>query len=177
MRQNTFFALFMLIFAFLLWVGFGVMVWQLSAERTRYATLQADIASREQAEELGTRLRTLVRDTSEEREILEALTQTDILTAVATIEAAGGASGARLSIQNVTEPQNGSGNVRTVTLSTRAEGSLAALVDTLVLLESLPFPAVIENVRISTNEGAEAGEGAWQMTTRIRIITTSPIGV
>lgn len=177
MRKNTVVAFFVLMLAIALWVGFVGMVWQLSAERARYATLQSDIATREQEEELGTRLRALVRETNEEREVLEALIQTDILTAVATIEAAGDASGTDLVIQNVSEPQSGGGNVRTITLVAHAEGDLTALANTLVLLESLPFPAVIENVRLGANEVSGTQNGTWQMTTRIRIITTSSLGV
>ena len=167
----------MLLVAILLWVGYGVMVWQLSAERERYATLQSDIASRQEEEEVNTRLRTLVRDTTEERDVLQALTQTDILTAVSTIEAAGRASGTNLTIQNVTEPSGSAGGVRTVTLTTHAEGSVSALIKTLVLLESLPFPSVVESVRFEANDTPQSTRtNTWQMTTRLHVITTSPFG-
>jgi hypothetical protein len=173
MRQSALKALASLLLALGLWSAFAFMVWQLSAERERYATLQSDMAARAQEEELGSRLRTLVRETNEERAVLAELAKTDILTAVATIEATGQAAGANLSIQNVTEPQGTAGDVRTITLVAEASGSLSALVDTLVLLESLPFPAVVENVRLSTGDGADE---PWRLTTRIRVITTSPLG-
>lgn len=168
-------AWFMVLVAVLAWAGFGLLAWQLAAERAGYAAAKANAAARAQQADAGSRLAALVRDTKEQREYLEQLAHADVIAAAATIEAAGAAAGARLTIDGATEAPRAPGAPSTLQASivvASAEGSLSTLMRVVQLLETLPFPSVVEGVELRTI----GDSGDWHLSARIRIVTTSYIG-
>jgi len=175
MTKITSFAWFMVIVAILVWTGFGLLAWQLAEERAGYAAAKADAITRAQQADAGSRLATLVRDTKEQREYLEELSHADVIAAAATIEAAGEAAGAQLTIDGATEASRAEGAPSTLQASivvASARGSLATLMRVVQLLETLPFPSVVEGVELRM-----IGDSAdWHLTARIRIVTTSYTG-
>lgn len=165
----------MVLVAVLAWAGFGFLVWQLAAERAGYAAAKANAAARAQQADAGSRLAALVRDTKEQREYLEQLAHADVIAAAATIEAAGEAAGAQLTIDGATEVARADGAPSTLQASivvASAQGSLVTLMRVVQLLETLPFPSVVEGVELRTIGNSDD----WHLTARIRIVTTSYIG-
>ncbi len=157
--------------ALLMWAGYGYLVYSLGIERDAYATLMADSATKESRERAVSKIRGSVRDTREQREILESRAEVDVIQAVSTIEAVGEHASVRVAVDGAT---SGSSNehVRTILVSLTLEGVLSRLLDALTILETLPFPAVIEHVDFSKGE-----KDVWTARLRVRVITTSAVGV
>ncbi len=165
----------------LLWGGFAFLVFQLSAERTRYASLTADVSYQEGREKTSAQLRALIRDSKTEREMLEQLSHTDVLASASTIEAAGQAAGADVVIESaVSTPLSGkqTADLQEVIVVARAEGTFPSLMQAASLFESLPFPSEVESYELRAMRRASgARTSLWSMTTRIRIITPANTGV
>ena len=177
MKRIHIFSWGLVLVALIVWAMFGYVVWRLQFERARYDTLLSDIALGEQRERATARLRGAIRDSQEQRQLLESLTGTDLIAAVSTIEGVGRESGTVVTIENASSAES-SENVHTVSVSGGAEGRLSAILTTLKLFETLPFPAVIDSLSI---EAAPAtitrSEDHWRMTFQLRFITTSAVGI
>ena len=177
MKRIHIFSWFLVLAAILVWAVFGYLVWRLQFERARYDTLLSDIALGEQRERATTRLRGAIRDSHGERQLLDTLIDTDLIAAVSTIEGVGRESGTVVTIENASSAHS-SETVHTVSISGSAEGRLQAILKTLQLFETLPFPAVIDSLSI---EAAPATitrpEDHWRMTFQLRFVTTSAVGI
>jgi hypothetical protein len=168
-----------LLVALALWGGFGFLVSQVSAERERYATLKADIAQQEGREKTATGLRSLLRDTKDERDALIQLSSTDVLAAAATIEAAGQAAGVDVIIESAaTTPLGGkqTKELHEVVVVAHAEGTQQALLKAASLFESLPFPSRVQSYELQSIPSTNARTERWSMTMRVRIVTPSDNG-
>ena len=168
-----------LLIAILLWAGFGLLVWQLSEERARYASLKADVALQEGRDKASAELRGLIRDTKDEREALEQLSRTDVLAAAATIEAVGIAAGARVSIESAASTSLGgkqTKDIGAIVVVAHAEGTFQSLIQAAALFESLPFPSMVENYEMQASPRSSGRGDSWSMTARIRIMTSSNTG-
>lgn len=183
MRSHTFFyiACTTALAALLMWMGFGILVWRLQAERGEQATSQAASVTEAEREKSLTSMRAALRETRAHREQLEELVQADVLTAASTIEAAGTAAGVKVTIGGAVSSslstREAPGELRSVAMAVEATGRLPALLQLVELFETLPFPAVIETLDFDMVSD-EAGKAPhdWRMNARIRVITTSKIG-
>ena len=166
-------AIVLCLLALALWGAYAYVVMTLRSEREAYATLLSDAEMKETRERAVTRLRGSVRDTKDEREAIEDMTAVDVIQAVSTIEAVGEATRSLVRIDGAT---SGSSNehVRTIVVSVTMEGGLSALLEALTILETLPFPAIVENVDLV---GDKTKKDAWSARLRVRFITTSAVGV
>ncbi len=170
MRRTIIFSILLMTLALALWGAYGYIVLSFGSERDAYATLLSDNEMKDARERAVSRLRGSVRDTREERETLESLVAVDVIQAVSTIEAVGEATGATVRIDGATSGA-ASEHVRTIVVAVTLEGSQASILRALTVLETLPFPAVVENVDLTGTQ-----EGEWSARLRVRFITTSNIG-
>lgn len=176
-----------LIAAILSWVVFGYFVRELSALRAVHAAEELDSAQNEERARAAARLHALVRDSQTEREILEELARIDVIHAAEAIEAAGKAAGASVSVRGATASSlSGQGkslavkDLRAVEITVDAEGKFLSLIKAISLFEALPFLSSVERLEFEekpASPGAKKAADAWRMAARIRIITTSPVGI
>ena len=176
-----------LIVAALLWALFGYSVQKLTAARTLHAAEALDFSQNEERARASARLHALVRDTANEQEIFEELARTDVLAAVEAIEAAGKAAGAVVTVRGATAaPLNGASksktikDLRAIEILVDAEGKFQSLIKAASIFEALPFLSSIDRLQFEENLSSSDGKksaDAWRMTARIRIITTSTVGI
>lgn len=172
MRRSHLLAFVSVLVAVAVWVAYGYLVSTLGSERVAYATLLQDEAMKETRERAVARVRSGVRDTRDERSALEEMLSVDVIRAVSTVEAVGEATRASVKIDGATGgPANE--HVRSILVSVTLTGTRAAVIDALTVLETLPFPAIIEHVDMLASP---EGKDAWTARLRLRFITTSAIG-
>lgn len=176
-----------LIAAILLWAGYWYLVQELSALRTLHAAEELDATQNEERARAATRIHALVRDSQTEREILENLARTDVIKAVEAIEAAGKVTGASVSVRSATASSlSGSAkspsakDLRAVEITVDAEGKFSSLMKAVTLFEALPFLSSIERLEFEEKPASVDGKkaaDAWRLAARIRVITTSNVGI
>ena len=186
-RTTTLIAATMLILALLLWGVYGYLVILLQEKRMLFAAEAVDSAQNEGRTHASQRLHTLVRDSSAEQEVLETLARTDVLTAAEAIEAAGKAARARVTVRGASATSlNGTGknqavkDLRAIELLVDAEGTLQSLMKFTMLVEALPFLSSVKSLELEEQQAGPEGKkasDAWRAVARIRIITTSPVGI
>jgi hypothetical protein len=173
MRLPFFTAVLLSLLALALWGAFGYVAYTVSSEREEFATLLSEAEMKESRERAVTRLRGSVRDTKDARETLESLVAVDVIQAVSTIEAVGEATRTRVKIDGAT-PGSSNEHVRTIAVSVTLEGPLSALLRAVTMLETLPFPAVVDSIDFVADRSQK---DAWTARVRVRFITTSAVGV
>ena len=167
----------------LLWVLFGWLASELMNARAGFAEAQVSLAQMAQQENESSRLRGLLRDTDGARTELDAMVKTDVLTEVDTIEKTGAKSGVIVRVESATQTSlsnpKSSKELHAFLILVTAHGKLPALLREAAILESLPFPATLDGVDFEQLPGAQTGADAntWQLSGRVRVITTSTIGV
>lgn len=178
-----------LIAALLLWAVFGYFVQKLTAARTLHAAEALDFSQNEERARASARLHALVRDTANDQEVFEELARTDVLAAVEAIEAAGKAAGAVVTVRGATAaPLGGASKSKTNTIKdlraieilVDAEGKFQSLIKAASIFEALPFLSSVDRLQFEENLSSSDGKksaDAWRMTARIRIITTSTVGI
>lgn len=173
MQRAHIYSVALVLSACAVWGAYGYIVLSMGGERQAYASMLADSAMKETRERAVSRVRSSVRDTRAEREALEEMLAVDVIRAVSTVEAVGEATRATVKIEGAT---GGSGNehVRSILVTVSLSGTQAALLDAMTILETLPFPALIEHVdMLASSESRDA----WTARLRLRFITTSEIGI
>ena len=129
------------------------------------------------------RLRALIADTAESRVRLAEYTRVDIVDAAKRIEAAGQPVHVDLHVRDASlETQQGAARNKSVQIfgfSVEADGTFNQLMNTITLLQSLPFPVQIVQFDL-TGAPFEPTKPTpknpqWHLTMRIRIFTTAPI--
>lgn len=159
--------------AMALWVGFGVMVWQLGEVRAKVAAREADLAIRDERDRSSAQLQTLMRDTKEERADLARLLSTDALAAAATIEATGKRAGVSVSIGGAVASEikgTASSELREVVFIANTEGGVSDLLKVAELFETLPFPSHVESYEFASPDATDKQKDPWRMSARIRAI-------
>ena len=129
------------------------------------------------------RLRALIADTAESRVRLAEYTRVDILDAAKRIEAAGQPVHVDLHVRGAAlEPQQGAARNKSVQVfgfSVEADGTFSQLMNTITLLQSLPFPVQIGQFEITDTpqdlDKPRLKNPQWHLTMHIRILTTAPI--
>jgi|GEM_PF-2265537 len=145
-----------------------------SGTRALNSDQQASLAAQK------SRLHALAVDTQMDRESLETLMQSDIVSIANTIESTGRSAGvvARVSAAIPTgNPKEipGGAPLYSVAFIVQAEGTFAGLNNALRLFEKLPYLATVEQFEFERGGSAEKNAPPWRMNVRIRILTTSAI--
>ena len=166
------------------WGGFFGLVWQLNNERTSYASTQVALLRVQDELSVAANLHALTRDTKQDREALNAFASTDVLMAVDMIEKIGALAGTKVHVEGATAGQlsnnKSSKDVHAFLIAATTEGKLQSILRVLALLETLPFATslyALELQQIQVNSQEKPTSDSWRLTVRVRIITTSPIGV
>lgn len=160
--------------AFLLWVAVFWTLWRLLDIESAWVVRAADVEQVAAREVALSRLRSLARDTKEERGALKERVSVDVIRAVDVIEDAGEASGVELKIGGaVAENVPGaraSSPTRSLALVISAQGTFSRLVHVLALLETLPIPSELLKVELRKVSGSKSD---WTLSTRVLVITTN----
>lgn len=162
--------------AIMLWSGFGVLVWQLQEVRGRVVVREEERAKQETTEATASELQALMRDTRDDRLILDQVVKTDALAAAATIEAAGRKAGVTVSIEGATVSDASgasSPDLRVATVVATAEGTWPHLMNVASLFETLPFPSRVESYEFSSLDTSKTQRNPWRMSARILILIPS----
>ncbi len=166
--------------ALCVWILFGVLVWWLGVERAKYAAALESAAQNKNQEQAASLLRNTMRDTEADRKALEAFMKVDVLTAAATVEAAGKSLGMPVTISGAVSKPLGTAeqntDVSAVSFTVRAEGPRESLFELVRRFETLPFLSTFESVEIN-HALDEKGKDTSTLTVRLRMITTSPVGI
>lgn len=176
-----------LIVAISLWVAFAYLVRELSSLRAVYAAEELSVAQDEERSRSAVRLHALVRDSGADQEVLEDFARTDVIRAVETIEMAGKAVGVSVVVRSATAALVKGAtksfavkDLRAVDITVDAEGKFLSLIKAASLFEALPLLASVDRLEFEERQGTPDGKktaDSWRMTARIRIITTSPVGI
>ncbi len=163
--------------------GLGWFAMAIGAERVAY---EARTGSSDQV--LATlaaqaRMHALVTDSAPDRARLESLARVDLLAAVDIIESAGSAGGVKLQVSGASPEgdvgkKGDSSGLHAVSFSVSADGSFSALMHTVDLLQALPLLTTVESFdlsRVPIGTEADASKGAWHMSARVRLVTSSQI--
>lgn len=128
------------------------------------------------------RAQALIDDTAEERARLSQLVSVDVVAAANTIESIGSASGATVKVVSANPETLPSTNasvapLHAIGLVVSADGSFAAVMHAAALLETLPFPAVIEQLDLTLipDDGTAKKQPHWRLSERVRLLTTAVI--
>lgn len=172
-----------LLLALSLWAAYGYLVLEATDARTLYTAEKLDASQKEERARATQRLHALVRDSESERAVLEELARTDALTAAEAIEAAGKAAGTRTVVRGATASALGgvskspiAKDLRAVEMLVDSEGRLQSILNAIKLFEALPFLSSIRSIEMDQASGGNQSD-LWRAVIRIRIITTSAVGI
>lgn len=174
--RRTITAWSVVVVAVLVWSGFGFLVWQLGESRIQLSARHMESKAQEERSKSAAALQTLMRETKEQRAVLNGVIQTDALAAAATIEAAGRKAGLTVSIQGATTVNvqgAQAADVRAVTLVASTEGEFTSLMRAAEIFESLPFPSRIESYEMTALEPTKTRKDPWRLTARIYALIPS----
>lgn len=146
------------------WGGFAYLVLFLEDKRTEYAERAATSVQESERQESSARLRSLVQGTEVERAALESIVGVRIVDAAETIEEAARAAGTHeIEISEASVQAANPQGISIVSVGVNAKGSFAAAMRAILLLESLPLPATVEQFEISKDQEE------WRVVARLRL--------
>jgi hypothetical protein len=167
----------LVILALATWAGFFYFAYTISAERALFMAEKGEAQTMEEESRMQSRVRSLLRDTQKERTALETFTTVDIVTAAGLIEQAGKVAGVKAEIEGATAapPIDPLIDVRSVLVSVSVQGTFTGVREFVSLIEQAPFASFIESVDMRPSEAGTPNR--WEGSLRIKIITTSTLGV
>jgi hypothetical protein len=118
-------------------------------------------------------LHTLLTQTLGQRQALDALVNTDIVSIVNAIDGVGSASGVTIQIQSTspesTPPKSPKPIASTLAINIQTSGTFDQVMRAIKLLAALPIPTEIEQFDLN------AGSGLWSAIIRVRIYTDATV--
>jgi len=160
-----------------LWIAVIFFAWTIEGEKDTLASSQTSAKAREEQQSRTTQLQSLVRETKDARAQLDALAHVDVVSMVDAIDMVGKDAGVYIQIGQAVPEAAKNSSVHAVNFGVSADGSFAALLRAVALLQTLPIPASFEQVQFSYT-GGESTPGtsaSWHMSARIRILSTADI--
>lgn len=146
------------------WGGVAFLVLFIDDKRTEYAELAATSVQDSERQESSARLRSFVQGTEVERAALESIVGVQIVDAAETIESTVQSAGVReIQISEASVQAANPQGISSVSVGVNATGSFAAAMRAILLLESLPLPATVEQFEISKDQEE------WRMVARLRL--------
>lgn len=125
---------------------------------------------------VSSRLRSFMAETQRDRQTMEAIASTDILSVVAMIEESGKAAGVEVEISSAS-PERSKGLsefVSAVVIMMRVQGTYSSTAYFLSLISTLPVPLYISQLDLVREENATK-QVLWKSSIRASVITTSKI--
>ncbi len=184
MTRSTLFAWSVAVLALIAYLAVGWFGWTISRQESdraaNFANAQDEYARQAQA----ARLHAAVADTVSQRQALEGLIPSDILSVAGMLADAGTSAGVSLQLSNAlpeSAPSSSDANpIYVVGFDIQAQGSFSALMRAIAILETLPIAASVERFDVQTNDSgatpsSSASGAAWHMSAYIRALTTAPI--
>lgn len=162
-----------LAFAILAWIGVGYLAWAISEaaqERgARISSLDREASERETA----LRLHALARETRSAREKLDELSRADLLEIIGAIEALARDAGAQVRMEGAPSiSASESSPLRTVSFTVSAQGSFERVALAAALLESLPLPSAVDELRLERIPESPS-KATWHLVAKARVFTTA----
>jgi len=165
-----------------LWVGVGVFFLILSkaeAERTERMVLTEQELTQQSTK---LHLRTLARETSDDRAELENIARKDVVELLTAIEQAGRDAGISLDISGAvsTPTSNLALPAHVIALTVSMEGTFAQVTKAIALLEVLPVPSSVNMIRLDlvpldTVSARSRSSTVWQAVVETRFLTTATL--
>ncbi|MEK7601166.1 MAG: hypothetical protein AAB480_01370 [Patescibacteria group bacterium] len=176
--RSTYIGWLSLCVAFGLW---GAVIYAALSIQTQARVSATNVAQSEQQIDRAARmlrLSGLVADTKDERARLDSLIQSDVVSIVDTIEAAGAAARVKATVsdalpQGVSRELPGGEPLQTVAFVVQAQGSFSSLMKLVALFEHLPLVSSVEEIDLEQSAGANPKTATWHLTARIRVLTTA----
>lgn len=154
------------------WAAVGVLALTIITERDAQVASVAEARNMSERSSAALKMHALVRDTEGSRAALESALRVDVLAAARIVEKAGADARVPVHIGSVSaDSEHGSGLLPAL-FSVDASGSFSSLMHFVSLLETLPVPATLENVGVTTIGTTEGSTGVWQLSARIRVMTS-----
>ena len=164
MSRSQLFAFALLIVAIGMWGGVWFLVSTLSHERLAYADTLSLSQQEDTRGETAARVHASAEATEIERAALQNLVSVSIVQAVDTMEKAGRDAEAHdVAVSDATLLAV-AGGLSQYSIAINASGSFAAIMRTVSLFETLPFPASLEQFDISKNDKE------WRITAHVRVV-------
>jgi hypothetical protein len=172
-----------LLAAVLVWGGVALLAYklvQLQSERIAFLD-NASAANLEQGQ--AAKLHALVRETENERAVLDAASGVDVLSAVNAIESVD-SSGVRVKVvdaqaeRSLIAKTSTSSPVNFVILSAHAEGPFSAIMNLVQMLETLPLATTVQAITIgrgSVDPAVKNAAPTWTLNIRLRFLTTTAL--
>jgi|GEM_PF-2946911 len=180
LRANNYIALSALTFALLLWGVALVFGLQITKEEAIRDSLLVRVQE-EEAQQAGLlKIRTLARETSDERVALEQIADRDIVEVLDIVESV--ARDAKIPIkvgETLTAgASDASTPLRSASLVVEAQGTFAQVIHAIGFLESLPLPSMLTELHLEevpTNENVKSKNPQWRIIARLNILTTAEL--
>ncbi len=164
--------------AFGLW---GAVIYTAFSIQTQAQTSATSVAQSEQQIDKAARtlrLSGIVSDTKDERVRLDGLIQSDVVSVVNIIEAAGAAAYVSATVsdalpEGVARELPGGPPLQAVAFVVQAQGSFSSLMKLVALFEHLPLVSSVVELDLERNAATNPKVASWHLTARIRVLTTA----
>lgn len=178
MKYSYSFSWFLFCLAILLWVAVGYV-----AERTFSLEVVREISAGKREQELSQQednlhIHALARETKDSRAKLDEIARSDVVEILDSIESIARSSGLPISIgQAITTSTTADSTLHAVSLSLEATGSFAEVTHAAALLESLPIPSSLREIRFEQISGNVPGKKGkmWRVTAQVQFLTSADI--
>ncbi len=165
MTRSSLFAWALLVLATAMWGGVWFLVANLGSERVAYADALTQSHQQDIRGETATRAHLTVQATEVERAALASLVNVSIVQAVDAMEKAGRDAGAsNVAVSEATPISGSPDGLAQYSITINANGSFSAIMRTISLFETLPFPASLEQFDIAHNDKQ------WHVTAHLRVV-------
>lgn len=166
---------FMLALAGAAWAGVGFLGWMIVRDRAALVEERQTAQEQSLQYEAAARVRAVAQGTMQERARLESMLNVGVVSAADMIEAAGKASGVRITLGGAT-PENTLAKIPGISaqgigFAVDGEGSFPALVRALQLFEALPLPSTLRRYELERSDSSSGGK--WTMHAYITMLTTA----
>lgn len=163
--------------ALFVWGGVGYFAWTISIEAEAHRSTIAGMEQKTAENAFSLRLHALARETKNERSRLEEISRTDLAGILDGIERLSKDSGIPMEItQAPSISRMESSTMRVLSLSVEALGTFAQVARAVALLETIPIPSTVDELRFERTAGAEgAARSSWRMIASVRFLTTADI--
>lgn len=153
----------------------GVIYFDLDITQMQHDYLEneAGIARRTAQEDSAAHLHTLLTQTQGQRQALDDLVNTDIVSIVNTIDTAGKAAGLTMQIVSTspesTPPKSQKPIASAIAFNIQTSGTFDQVMKAIELLATLPIPSQIEQYDL------DHSSGTWSATIRLRIFSDATV--
>ena len=174
----TYIAWLLLVAAFGLW---GAVVYVALSIQTQAQASATDVAqSQYQLDRVAyaQRISALAADTKDERQRLDSLVQSDLVSIVGIIEEAGKNARIKATVSDALPDASqrelpGGALLQVVSFVVQAQGTFSDMIKLAGIFERLPLVSSIESIDLERATGGDPKVSLWHLTTRIRVMTTS----